>query len=75
MSCTAAHQSTEARDRVVLCFECYRSERDRRRAELLAELPSPRPISRPFGITLTSRQLAHRAIMLANLRRATIVRA
>jgi hypothetical protein len=74
MSCTAAHQCHEARDRV-LCFECRRSERDRRRAELLAELPPPRPLSKPFGISLTQRQRAHRAIMLLNLRRTAVVRA
>ena len=74
MSCTAAHQPNDARGHV-LCFECYRAERDRRRAGMLAELPSPRPLSRPFGSTLTQRQLAHRAILLQNLRRAAVVRA
>ena len=52
----------------VLCFECHRSERDRRRARLLADVPSPKPISRPFGAPLSERQVAHRAAMLANLR-------
>jgi hypothetical protein len=52
----------------VLCFECYRSERDRRRARMMADVPSPRPIQRPFGATLTERQLAHRGAMLVNLR-------
>ena len=58
----------------VLCFECYRSQRDRRRAELLAELPPPRQLSMPFGVTLTQRQAAHRATMLEHLRRSAVAR-
>jgi hypothetical protein len=72
MSCTAAHQSNQvcrARDRV-LCFECYRAERDRRRAESLADVPWLRPMSPPFSATLTERQVAHRTMMLENLRRS-----
>lgn len=54
-----------------LCFECFRSERDRRRARLLAEgaggwlarlrlpLPAPSP--------LTPTQVAHRWRMLGHL--------
>jgi hypothetical protein len=53
-----------------LCFECYRSERDRRRACLLAENDRGRSIS-PFAhtATLSVRNIAHRRAMLAHLRR------
>lgn len=47
-----------------LCFECYRSERDRRRAGLLAVVQAV-PGRFPFGEVLTSRQLTHRRAMLA----------
>ena len=50
-------------------FECFRSERDRRRARLLAEVPSAEPI--PFRLqasqVLDGRQLAHRRRMLRHL--------
>ena len=46
-----------------LCFECYRSERDRRRARLLAE-PRPAMLPSPFDRTLTERQASHRRLML-----------
>ena len=66
-----------------LCFECFRSERDRRRAELLADSPSAGttfgessaairfPGSAPK--TLTPRELAHRWRMLGHLRAARAV--
>ena len=68
MSCRAAHRDH------VLCFECYRSQRDRRRADMLSELPAPRQLSMPFGVTLTQRQVAHRAMMLKHLGRFTAAR-
>ena len=74
MSCSAAHQSKELRRDHVLCFECYRSVRDSRRAELLSALPPPRPLSMPFGATLTQKQVAHRALMLKHLRRSAATR-
>jgi hypothetical protein len=46
-----------------LCFECFRSERDRRRA---ARLAAPRPAirSQPFGPGGNARQGAHDRRML-----------
>ena len=46
-----------------LCFECYRSERERRRSRLLAEA-RPAMLPSPFGRQLTERQVAHRRLML-----------
>jgi len=48
-----------------LCFECYRSERDRQRARLadVSTLPPRSPFLRP----LTPRQAGHRHLMLAHL--------
>jgi hypothetical protein len=62
-----------------LCFECFRAERDRRRAQLLSEVPSAAarlresssivrlPESAPS--TLTQRATEHRRRMLAHLER------
>ncbi len=53
-----------------LCFECFRSERDRRRATLLAELPAAGcrvPSSPRRDRSLTPAQLAHRWRMLGHL--------
>lgn len=47
-----------------LCFECYRSERNRRRAQILADVQSPVPVHSPFEEALTERQAAHRRAML-----------
>jgi hypothetical protein len=47
-----------------LCFACFRSERDRLRARLLAETPVVRACREP----LTPSQRAHRFRMLAHLR-------
>ena len=55
-----------------LCFECFRSERERRRARLLAEGPGgglarPRlPLAAPSPLSAT--QVAHRWRMLGHLR-------
>ena len=46
-----------------LCFECYRSERDRGRADQLAAIRS----GPPLRAELTDRQRAHRQRMLAHL--------
>jgi hypothetical protein len=53
-----------------LCFECFRSERERRRAQRLAEVPAARPLPYPDGParTLTTRELEHRHRMLVHLR-------
>ena len=55
-----------------LCFECYRSERDRRRACLLADTDRGRSISSPFADAATPsvRNVAHRRAMLAHLRKS-----
>jgi len=58
-----------------LCFECYRSERDRRRAQRLLEFerleavlaPLPLRPTLPGKSTLTERAVAHRRTMLAHL--------
>jgi hypothetical protein len=50
-----------------LCFECFRSERDRQRARSLADRPAYPPVS-PFGRALTAGQIEHRRTMLAHLR-------
>jgi hypothetical protein len=54
-----------------LCFECYRSERDRRRAQGLAETEQPRSIPSPFSGAgpLPERNVAHRRAMLAHFER------
>jgi hypothetical protein len=51
-----------------LCFECYRSERERQRARTVAWVQSPmlRPLS-GAGPTLSERQIAHRRQMVAHL--------
>jgi hypothetical protein len=60
----------------VLCFECYRSERNRRRAQLLLDL-GDLPFLRPTGerlsgvalsqVALSEAEIAHRRRMLAHL--------
>lgn len=55
-----------------LCFECFRAERDRRRARLLAEVEPARPLRSPFGHIADVRPLSgvdvqHRRRMLAHL--------
>jgi hypothetical protein len=51
-----------------LCFECFRAERERRRAWLLAEVPAASTVR---GLeprrTLTDRDLDHRRRMLQHL--------
>ena len=49
-----------------LCFECFRSERDRQRATRLAEVSALAPRS-PFLRPLTPREVGHRHRMLAHL--------
>ena len=51
----------------VLCFECFRSERNRQAARRLADEGPPQS---PFGgiaAALTARQIAHRSLMLGHL--------
>lgn len=55
----------------VLCFECFRSERNRSRARLLCNLPF-RPVRTPFvSPRLDNRAIAHRRRMLMHLAAAT----
>jgi hypothetical protein len=52
-----------------LCFECFRSERDRRRAQMLSDADRARPLAAPsLPPVLSSREIAHRHAMLAHLR-------
>ena len=53
-----------------LCFACYRSERERQRAQGTSALGSPmlRPLS-SVAPTLSERQIAHRRLMMAHLER------
>jgi hypothetical protein len=66
MAITAHHQHRER----TLCFECYRSERERQRAQgaVQAESPMLRPL---FSVVpaLSERQIAHRRQMMAHLER------
>ena len=52
-----------------LCFACFRAERDRRRACLLATVPSPSSSVRLLDSrrTLTARDIEHRQRMLGYL--------
>jgi hypothetical protein len=52
----------------VLCFECYRAERNRRRAQRLAEIDTL-PFLRPSGAkpALSPSAVAHRQRMLSHL--------
>lgn len=45
----------------VLCFECFRSTRDRRRAQMLAEVTPPASLRSPAEASreLTDTQIAH----------------
>lgn len=57
-----------------LCFECYRSERERQRAMLPLEPEAGPPSQAPLpavavGGSLGERELAHRRIMLAHQER------
>jgi hypothetical protein len=51
----------------VLCFECFRSERERQPAQRRAETTAP--VHSPFDVAaaLSSRQIAHRRAMLGHL--------
>ena len=51
-----------------LCFECYRSERERQRAHRLFAIDPPM-LRSPFGVrsALTGREIAHRTQMLEHL--------
>lgn len=57
-----------------LCFECYRSERERQRSKLPLEAEAAPPLVPPSAAgsgTLGDRQLAHRRAMLAHQERST----
>lgn len=73
MSFTATHESGRARHvcQHALCFECFRSERARQRANSDggADLPTALPLRGPSAgaepPSLSARQVAHRQAMLA----------
>lgn len=46
-----------------LCFQCFRAERDRRRAAMLSEV-KPAMLRAPFQQPLTGQEVAHRRRML-----------
>jgi hypothetical protein len=51
-----------------LCFECFRAERDRRHAQLLADVPTERQLALDFAPrVLTARATDHRRRMRAHL--------
>ncbi len=52
-----------------LCFACFRSERDRRRAGMLNEVERPRLAPTPAAPrrSLTAAQISHRQRMMAHL--------
>ena len=58
-----------------LCFECYRGQINRARANRLSHAIPPQPALSPFGHpflngrVLDRRQVAHRQLMLEHLRR------
>jgi len=56
-----------------LCFECYRAARERRRAEMLADVGRPQPLRAATPLEgvrrLTESEIAHRWRMLQHLRR------
>ncbi len=54
-----------------LCFECFRAERERRRAAALAGVGHPAPLASPCRLPapLTPARLAHRRRMLSHLDR------
>ena len=55
-----------------LCFECYRAERDRRRAFALGHLPAPHEAPLAMrSMALTPSQVEHRRRMLLHLAGAT----
>ena len=64
--------------KAALCFECYRSERERQRARLPLEaedaplLQVPLPAAAVAG-SLGDRELAHRRTMLAHQERSAAV--
>jgi hypothetical protein len=58
-----------------LCFECFRAERDRRRAQALAETPGRGQLSLHSAPgTLTPRATEHRRRMLEHLEAARATR-
>jgi hypothetical protein len=66
MSMSARHDHPK----LTLCFECYRSERERMRAQRLTDA-SDASIRSPFpGAAMTERQVQHRLAMLAFARAA-----
>ncbi len=75
MPFTAAPEHTCRPD--VPCFECFRAERARHRAQAQVapgaqadDEPPMRPAAAPFGKVMTARETSHRRAMLVHLQRA-----
>ena len=74
------HGSVRADRDHTLCFECYRSERERQRAMRLSEVPSAPPIraalsTAAVGGFLSDRKVAHRRAMLAQMEQNAVAHA
>lgn len=65
-----SHRGSVRADRDhTLCFECFRRERERQRAQRLAQVPATAPLPAAVAAQrpLDGRQAAHREAMLAHL--------
>ena len=79
-SCHARKARFQYRGRVradrdhTLCFECYRSERERGRANAVATAGRPTRLYSPLigPPSLSQRETAHRRAMLAHLQRSVV---
>jgi hypothetical protein len=63
-----------------LCFECYRSERERQRAMRLSQAPAAPVLrvalpTRAVAGSLSDREVAHRRAMLAQMEQNALTRA
>ena len=63
-----------------LCFECYRSERERQRAMRLSEVMAAPPLRVALSIAavggfLSDREVAHRRAMLAQMEQHAVAQA
>jgi len=68
MSKQMCQRCQDRKARFQLCFECFRSERERQRAQKISWVQSPMLRSLPgVAPTLTEHQIAHRRQMVAHL--------
>lgn len=73
----SVRRSVRADRNHTLCFECYRSERERQRALRLSELPAAPLLTEALttaapGGSLSDREVAHRQAMLAQMEQNAI---